>query len=199
MSHTLLKQNGKYAIVNNEYIVQTNTALSEISANFGDRAYIVADDKHKIYGESGWVDYTGGISGADNEKISNKVTSLSSASTDTQYPSAKITYNTIAPLVTNHNWLYDGRDLSSIFTVAQLVAAVRAADWTNIRIGDYWPITLTGTLVRWSIVAYFSYHFCFSYISQVIIIIAKFRFFEKSYLKKMQIRRQKMQCQKGKM
>ena len=59
------------------------------------------------------------------------------------------THNTDATahprLIQNKNWLYDGRDLSTIFTVAQLIAAVRAADWTNIRIGDYWPITLNGT------------------------------------------------------
>jgi len=93
------------------------------------------------------TDVQAAINELDSEKeaVSNKVTSISSASTDVQYPSAKAVYSTVSPLVTNHNWLYDGRDLSTIFTVAQLVAAVRAADWTNIRIGDYWPITLTGT------------------------------------------------------
>lgn len=63
----------------------------------------------------------------------------------THNASATAHANQIAPLITNHNWLYDGRDLSTIFTVEQLIAAVRAADWTNIRIGDYWPITLNGT------------------------------------------------------
>lgn len=53
---------------------------------------------------------------------------------------AKIALN-IAP----HNYLYDGRDLSTIFTAAQLHAAVSAGDFSNIRVGDYWPITLTGT------------------------------------------------------
>jgi len=82
---------------------------------------------------------------ADKEKTSNKVTSISSASTDVQYPSAKATYGAISPLMVNHSWLYDGRDLSTIFTAAQFIAALRADDWSNIRVGDYWPITLTGT------------------------------------------------------
>jgi hypothetical protein len=59
------------------------------------------------------------------------------------------THNTDAgahpSLIQNKNWLYDGRDLSAIFTAAQLIAAVRADDWSNIRVGDYWPIALSGT------------------------------------------------------
>ena len=54
---------------------------------------------------------------------------------------ALATAHNIAP----HNYLYAGRDLSTIFTAAQLHAAVSAGDFSNIRVGDYWPITLTGT------------------------------------------------------
>ena len=82
---------------------------------------------------------------SEKEAVANKVTSISSSSTDVQYPSAKAAYSLVSPLITNHNWLYDGRDLSTIFTAAQFIAAVRADDWSNIRIGDYWPITLNGT------------------------------------------------------
>lgn len=45
-----------------------------------------------------------------------------------------------------NNYAYDGRDLSAIFTAAQLHTAVAAGDFTNIRVGDYWPITLNGTI-----------------------------------------------------
>lgn len=57
----------------------------------------------------------------------------------------KFVEDSIAPVTTNKNWLYNGRDLSTIFTAAQLIAAVRADNWSNIRVGDYWPITLSGT------------------------------------------------------
>jgi len=44
------------------------------------------------------------------------------------------------------NYTYDGRDLKAIFgTAAAFRAAVAAGDFSNIRNGDYWPITLTGT------------------------------------------------------
>ena len=45
-----------------------------------------------------------------------------------------------------HNFEYGGRDLSTIFAdAAALHTAVAAGNFNNIRIGDYWPITLTGT------------------------------------------------------
>lgn len=43
------------------------------------------------------------------------------------------------------NPLYDGADLSQVFGSAQaLHEAVSAGDFTKIRVGDYWPITLSG-------------------------------------------------------
>jgi hypothetical protein len=45
----------------------------------------------------------------------------------------------------NYNYEYGGRDLSAIFTAAQLHTAVAAGDFSNIRTGDYWPVSLTGT------------------------------------------------------
>lgn len=44
-----------------------------------------------------------------------------------------------------HNYLYDGRDLSTVFASAEeLHNAVAAGDFSKINIGDYWPITLNG-------------------------------------------------------
>ena len=43
---------------------------------------------------------TGGGGGGDYELISNKVTSISSASTDTQYPSAKCVYDIVGNIQT---------------------------------------------------------------------------------------------------
>lgn len=43
------------------------------------------------------------------------------------------------------NFAYGGRDLSQVFTAAQLHTKVAAGDFTGIRVGDYWPITLSGT------------------------------------------------------
>jgi hypothetical protein len=40
--------------------------------------------------------------------------------------------------------VYGGKDLSEEFTAAQLHAAVAAGDFSKIRIGDYWPITVSG-------------------------------------------------------
>lgn len=45
-----------------------------------------------------------------------------------------------------HNYAYDGRNLKEIFdTAADFAAAVRAGDFSKIRVGDYWPLTLSGT------------------------------------------------------
>lgn len=43
------------------------------------------------------------------------------------------------------NYEYSNRDLSQIYTAAELHAKVEAGDFSGVRIGDYWPITLTGT------------------------------------------------------
>lgn len=49
------------------------------------------------------------------------------------------------------NYTYDGRDLSTIFdSVTALHTAVAAGDFTNIRNGDYWPITLNGSYYDYS-------------------------------------------------
>lgn len=52
---TLIKQWGKYVVPQNEYVVQAEADLSNITPTFGDRVYIIATGQHKIYGESGWV------------------------------------------------------------------------------------------------------------------------------------------------
>lgn len=45
------------------------------------------------------------------------------------------------------NYTYSGRDLSVIFgTLSALHAAVSAGDFSKIRVGDYWPITLSGSI-----------------------------------------------------
>lgn len=45
------------------------------------------------------------------------------------------------------NYEYSGRDLSTIFaSLTDLHTAVSAGDFTNIRVGDYWPITLSGNV-----------------------------------------------------
>lgn len=50
----------------------------------------------KVYQNGLWKNITPDISGKEN--ISNKVTSISSESTDTQYPSAKAVYNIIGDI-----------------------------------------------------------------------------------------------------
>lgn len=45
----------------------------------------------------------------------------------------------------NRNWIFEGRDLSTIYTAAELAAKIAAGDFDNIRVGDYWPMTLSGT------------------------------------------------------
>lgn len=44
------------------------------------------------------------------------------------------------------NGLYDGADLKAVFgTAGALHAAVNAGDFSKIRVGDFWPVTLSGT------------------------------------------------------
>ena len=44
------------------------------------------------------------------------------------------------------NALYDGADLKTVFgTASALHAAVNAGDFSKIRVGDFWPLTLSGT------------------------------------------------------
>jgi hypothetical protein len=53
---------------------------------------------------------------------------------------------TLEGIAQNHSYEYGGRDLSTIFAdAAALHTAIAAADFSNIRIGDYWPLTLTGS------------------------------------------------------
>ena len=45
-----------------------------------------------------------------------------------------------------HNYAFDGTDLSTVFTSAQdFHNAIAESNFTRIRVGDYWPITLSGT------------------------------------------------------
>lgn len=46
-----------------------------------------------------------------------------------------------------NNFAYNGRDLSKVFaSAAELHAAVAAGNFSKINVGDYWPITLSGTV-----------------------------------------------------
>lgn len=45
-----------------------------------------------------------------------------------------------------HNYTYDGKDLSQMFTAAELHQKVSSGDFSGIQNGDYWPITLNGTI-----------------------------------------------------
>lgn len=45
-----------------------------------------------------------------------------------------------------HNYTYDGHDLSQLFTAAELHQKVSSGDFSGIQNGDYWPITLNGTI-----------------------------------------------------
>ena len=45
-----------------------------------------------------------------------------------------------------NNYEYIGRDLSQMFTAAELHQKVSAGDFSGIQNGDYWPITLNGTV-----------------------------------------------------
>lgn len=59
--------------------------------------------------------------------------------------------NLIAPFRRPLNGLYDGVDLSTVFaSAADFRAAVAAGDFSKIKVGDYWPITLSGTFRDYS-------------------------------------------------
>ena len=45
----------------------------------------------------------------------------------------------------NHNFNYDGMDLSTMFTEAELHQKTADGNFVDIKIGDYWPVTITGT------------------------------------------------------
>ena len=59
--------------------------------------------------------------------------------------------NLIAPFRRPLNGMYDGVDLSTVFaSAADFRAAVAAGDFSKIKVGDYWPITLSGTFRDYS-------------------------------------------------
>lgn len=50
-------------------------------------------------------------------------------------------------LTGSHNYDYGGKDLSTVFgSLAALHTAVAAGDFSKINVGDYWPITLNGSI-----------------------------------------------------
>lgn len=69
---------------------------------------------------------------------------VSQTLTDEQQQQARANIGAQALLV--HNYTYDGRDLSQRFTAAELHQKVSAGDFSGIQNGDYWPITLSGTI-----------------------------------------------------
>lgn len=64
--------------------------------------------------------------------------------TESQKKQARLNIGAQASLV--HNYTYDGRDLSQMFTAAELHQKVSSGDFSGIQNGDYWPITLNGTI-----------------------------------------------------
>lgn len=51
-----------------------------------------------------------------------------------------------------HNWAEDGRCLKTVFgTAAALHAAVAAGDFSKIRVGDYWPLEVSGTFYDYGV------------------------------------------------
>jgi hypothetical protein len=57
----------------------------------------------------------------------------------------------LAEITPNHNYEFSGRDLSTIFAdAAALHTAVAAGDFSKIRIGDFWPVTLNGNFYDFS-------------------------------------------------
>lgn len=53
----LVKQWGKDAVSNNEYVAQSTEDLINIPAEFGDRVYIITTGQHQIYGTEGWTEH----------------------------------------------------------------------------------------------------------------------------------------------
>ena len=86
----------------------------------GDVWYVYADASSSsqgvVYHTYSSVKLTDGQDVSDKENASNKVTSLSSSSTDTQYPSAKCVYDNVVGMIpvdfNPHSGLVDCRDLS---------------------------------------------------------------------------------------
>jgi hypothetical protein len=60
-----------------------------------------------VYNGTNWVNQN--VIGGGDELTSNKVTSISSASTDTQYPSAKCVYDLLGPIDTALNTILNGQ------------------------------------------------------------------------------------------
>ena len=71
----------------------------------------------------------------EKEKKSNKVTSLSSSSTDTQYPSAKIVYDSLNNLHTS-NIKIGGEPLTNIWTGATITSQATLNNFINNHIGE---------------------------------------------------------------
>ena len=89
----------------------------------------------------------GNIDVSDKESISNKVTSISSSSTDTQYPSAKCVYTNIGDVESVLNEIITPTPQLSVPATMEVVSALNTATSYPFRIyGDYLRgnVTLSG-------------------------------------------------------
>lgn len=96
-------------------------------------------------GQDGKVQTVDGINANDNGNVVlNAVRYASQTLTDDQQQQARANIGAQASLV--QNYTYDGHDLSQMFTAAELHQKVSSGDFSGIQNGDYWPITLNGTI-----------------------------------------------------
>lgn len=96
-------------------------------------------------GQDGKVQAVDGINANDNGDVTlNAVRYTSQTLSDGQQQQARANIGAQAAII--HNYAYDGKDLSQIFTAAELHQKVSAGDFSGIQNGDYWPITLSGTI-----------------------------------------------------
>lgn len=96
-------------------------------------------------GQDGKVQAVDGINANDNgDVILNAVKYTSQTLNDGQQQQVRTNIGAQASLV--YNYTYNGVDLSQRFTADELHQKVSSGDFSGIQNGDYWPITLNGTI-----------------------------------------------------
>lgn len=166
--NVMTKQGSQDNVVIYEHYCDTTADLANIpkdQINIGSVAIVVngEDNNINVYianSQKQWniLDTISGDSGKiDSKTITSAVTTWLADHPDatTTVQNNSISYEKLNHDLQNtidnkadtepHNCLYDGRDLSTVFVSAEAFhQAVIDGDFSKIRVGDYWPITLNG-------------------------------------------------------